>query len=138
MGERAGSPWVGEPGRLSLEDSERFSDDSERLVCSRFDCFVILRKRELRFLLVDKEGAIYPRLRLQNSRLLPQRPLGLPIPLAPPSAATTHLLGWEEVHMTQFCLAPHSNLHSGLVQAKSTNQNRTLLAPPTSPSSSYL
>lgn len=62
MGERAGSPWVGEPGRLSLEDSERFRDDSERLVCSRFDCFVILRKRELRFLLGDKEGAIYPRL----------------------------------------------------------------------------
>lgn len=62
MGERAGNPWVGEPGRLSLEDSERFSDDSERLVCSRFDCFVILRKRELRFLLGDKEGTIYPRL----------------------------------------------------------------------------
>lgn len=51
MGERAGSPCVGEPGRLSLEDSERFREDSERLVCSRFDCFVIFRKRELRFLL---------------------------------------------------------------------------------------
>lgn len=51
MGERAGSPCVGEPGRLSLDDSERFSDDSERLVCSKFDCFVIFRKRELRFLL---------------------------------------------------------------------------------------
>lgn len=62
MGERAGSPWVGDPGRLSLEDSERFSDDSERLVCSRFDCFVILRKRELRFLLGYKEGTIYSRL----------------------------------------------------------------------------
>lgn len=51
---------MGEPGRLSLDDSDRFSDDSERLVCSRFDCFVILRKRELRFLLGDKEGATYP------------------------------------------------------------------------------
>lgn len=61
MGERAGSPWVGEPGRLSLEDSERFSDDRERLVCSKFDCFVILRKRELRFLLENKERALYLR-----------------------------------------------------------------------------
>lgn len=51
---------MGEPGRLSLDESDRFSDDSERLVCSRFDCFVILRKRELRFLLGDKEGATYP------------------------------------------------------------------------------
>lgn len=60
MGERAGSPWVGEPGRLSLDDSERFNDDSERLVCSRFDCFVILRKRELRFLLGDKQQTLDP------------------------------------------------------------------------------
>lgn len=57
MGERAGSPCVGEPGRLSLDDSERFRDDSERLVCSRFDCFVILRNSELRFLLKSKENA---------------------------------------------------------------------------------
>lgn len=56
MGERAGSPCVGEPGRLSLDDSERFSDESERLVCRRFDCFVIFRKRELRFLLGDRDG----------------------------------------------------------------------------------
>lgn len=60
MGERAGRPCVGEPGKLSLDDSERFNDDSERLVCSRFDCFVILRKRELRFLLEDKEGTSFP------------------------------------------------------------------------------
>lgn len=60
MGERAGRPCVGEPGKLSLDDSERFSDDSERLVCSKFDCFVILRKRELRFLLEDKEGTSFP------------------------------------------------------------------------------
>lgn len=56
MGDRAGSPCVGEPGRLSLDDSERFSDDSERLVCSRFDCFVIFRKSELRFLLGGQTG----------------------------------------------------------------------------------
>lgn len=61
MGERAGNPCVGEPGRLSLDDSERFSDDSERLVCSRFDCLVIFRKRELRFLLEDREGNNSPR-----------------------------------------------------------------------------
>lgn len=54
MGERAGSPCVGEPGRLSLDDKDRFREDSDRLVCSRFDCFVIFRKRELRFLLEDK------------------------------------------------------------------------------------
>lgn len=60
MGERAGRPCVGEPGKLSLDDSERFNDDSERLVCSKFDCFVILRKRELRFLLEDKEGTSFP------------------------------------------------------------------------------
>lgn len=54
MGERAGSPCVGEPGRLSLDDRDRFREDSDRLVCSRFDCFVIFRKRELRFLLGDK------------------------------------------------------------------------------------
>lgn len=55
VGERAPKPWVGEPGRLSLDDSERFSDDKLRLVCSRFDCLVILRKRELRFLLLEEE-----------------------------------------------------------------------------------
>lgn len=54
MGERAGSPCVGEPGRLSLDDKDRFREDSDRLVCSRFDCFVIFRKRELRFLLENK------------------------------------------------------------------------------------
>lgn len=54
MGERAGSPCVGEPGRLSLDDKDRFREDRDRLVCSRFDCFVIFRKRELRFLLGDK------------------------------------------------------------------------------------
>lgn len=42
---------MGEPGRLSLDDKDRFKEDSDRLVCSRFDCFVIFRKRELRFLL---------------------------------------------------------------------------------------
>lgn len=56
MGERAPKPWVGEPGKLSLEERERFRDDKLRLVWSRFDCLVILRKRELRFLLTRKKG----------------------------------------------------------------------------------
>ena len=89
MGERAGSPCVGEPGRLSLDDSERFSEDKERLVCSKFDCFVILRKRELRFLLGDKERATYLRPDSRTLRLLPLQPLGLPTPLASPSPAIT-------------------------------------------------
>lgn len=80
MGERAGSPWVGDPGRLSLEDSERFSDDSERLVCSRFDCFVILRKRELRFLLGYKDGTIYGRLDSRISGSSRNIPWGRPLP----------------------------------------------------------
>lgn len=53
MGERALKPWVGEPGKLSLEDKERFKDDKLRLVCSKFDCLVILRNKELRFLLPE-------------------------------------------------------------------------------------
>jgi hypothetical protein len=59
VGERAGSPCVGEPGRLSLDDKDRFKEDSDRLVCSRFDCFVIFRKRELRFLLEDKYQKVF-------------------------------------------------------------------------------
>lgn len=53
VGERAPKPWVGEPGKLSLEDKERFKDDKLRLVCSKFDCLVILRNKELRFLLPE-------------------------------------------------------------------------------------
>lgn len=55
MGDRADRLCVGEPGRLSLEDSERFKDDRLRLVCRRFDCLVIWRNRELRFLLWSEE-----------------------------------------------------------------------------------
>ena len=44
---------MGEAGRLSLEDSERLSEDRLRLVCSRLDCLVILRNKELRFLPQD-------------------------------------------------------------------------------------
>lgn len=50
MGERADRLWVGEPGRLSPEDKERFREDRLRLVWSRFDCLVIFRNKELRFL----------------------------------------------------------------------------------------
>lgn len=46
---------MGEPGRLSPEDSERFRDDRLRLVCSRLDCLVIFRNRELRFLLQGRK-----------------------------------------------------------------------------------
>lgn len=53
MGERAVRPWVGEPGRLSPDDSERFKEERLRLVCSRLDCLVIFLNRELRFLLRD-------------------------------------------------------------------------------------
>lgn len=42
---------MGEPGRLSLDESERLREDSDRLVCSRLACLVIFRKSELRFLL---------------------------------------------------------------------------------------
>ena len=55
MGERADRPWVGEPGRLSPEDRERFKDDRLRLVCNRLDCLVIFRNRELHFLLQERE-----------------------------------------------------------------------------------
>lgn len=94
MGERAGSPCVGEPGRLSLDDSERFNDDSERLVCSRFDCFVILRKRELRFLLED-QGTTFPSPDSKgpgSSHLRsPRHLLGPPTASVPSSPATTSL-----------------------------------------------
>lgn len=43
--------WVGEPGRLSPDDRERFREDRLRLVWSRFDCLVIFLNNELRFLL---------------------------------------------------------------------------------------
>lgn len=54
VGERADRLWVGDPGRLSPEDRERFKDDRLRLVWSRLDCLVIFLNRELRFLLKDK------------------------------------------------------------------------------------
>lgn len=54
-GERAHKLCVGEPGRLSLEDRERDREDRLRLVCSRLDCWVILRNKELRFLLRRKQ-----------------------------------------------------------------------------------
>lgn len=183
---------MGEPGRLSLDDSDRFSDDSERLVCSRFDCFVILRKRELRFLLGDKEGATYPSpssstphffhfraahppwgpptppgpsrsschppikterpplnaspiwllpsqtpipfwglpAQARKTASTPNQPfLALPTSLAPPPPAATHLTGLEEIHLTQFCLAPvtqisHSTTCPGQT-AKPSDQNTT-------------
>lgn len=54
VGERADKLCVGEPGRLSLEDRDRFREDRLRLVCSRLDCFVIFLNNELRFLLQDR------------------------------------------------------------------------------------
>lgn len=80
VGERAPKPWVGEPGRLSLEDSERFSDDKLRLVCRRFDCLVILRNKELRFLLLEKDGDS-----TQEALVVPLTPFALQTLLHPPS-----------------------------------------------------
>lgn len=54
MGERADKLWVGDPGRLSPEDRDRFREERLRLVWSRLDCFVIFLNRELRFLLKDE------------------------------------------------------------------------------------
>lgn len=51
MGERAERPWVGEPGRLSPDERERFKEERLRLVWSRLDCLVIFLKRELLFFL---------------------------------------------------------------------------------------
>ncbi len=51
MGERAERLWVGEPGRLSPDERERFKEERLRLVWSRLDCLVIFLNRELRFLL---------------------------------------------------------------------------------------
>lgn len=111
MGERAGSPCVGEPGRLSLDDSERLSDDSERLVCSRFDCFVILRKRELRFLLGNKEGP--PTVDPTDSRTpgssqitaAPQ-PLGPPTPPGPSLCSANPPIKAERTSLSSVRLAP--------------------------------
>lgn len=47
-------PWVGEPGRLSPDERERFREERLRLVWSRFDCLVIFLNSELRFLLKSK------------------------------------------------------------------------------------
>lgn len=55
MGERAERLWVGEPGRLSPDDRERFREDRLRLVWSRLDCLVIFLNRELCFLLYGGE-----------------------------------------------------------------------------------
>lgn len=54
VGERADKLCVGDPGRLSLEDRERFREDRLRLVCSRLDCLVIFLNSELRFLLQEE------------------------------------------------------------------------------------
>lgn len=55
VGDRADKLCVGDPGRLSLEDRDRFKEDRLRLVCSRLDCFVIFLNRELRFLLQEEK-----------------------------------------------------------------------------------
>lgn len=55
MGERAERLWVGDPGRLSPEDRERFKEERLRLVWSRLDCLVIFLNRELRFLLKERK-----------------------------------------------------------------------------------
>lgn len=47
---------MGEPGRLSPDDRERFREERLRLVWSRFDCLVIFRNKELRFLLHGRVG----------------------------------------------------------------------------------
>lgn len=58
MGERAEKLWVGDPGRLSPDERERFKDERLRLVWSRLDCFVIFLKSELRFLLKNKQKKV--------------------------------------------------------------------------------
>lgn len=46
---------MGEPGRLSPDDRERFKEDRLLLVWSKLDCLVIFLNRELRFLLKDRK-----------------------------------------------------------------------------------
>lgn len=49
VGEWGERLWVGEPGRLSPEDSEWFREEKLRLVCRRGDgCMAKRRKRERR------------------------------------------------------------------------------------------
>lgn len=49
VGERGERLWVGEPGRLSPEDSEWFRDEKLRLVCRRGEgCMAKRLKRERR------------------------------------------------------------------------------------------
>lgn len=67
--------WVGEPGPLSPEDSERFREDRLRLVWRRDACLVIFLNRDVFFLLRD------------NKRL--SQPLKLPH--APPPLSVSHL-----------------------------------------------
>lgn len=45
---------MGEPGRLSPDERERFREERLRLVWSRLDCLVIFLNSELRFLLKSK------------------------------------------------------------------------------------
>lgn len=59
MGERAERLWVGEPGRLSPDESERFKEERLRLVWSRLDCLVIFLNKELRFFLKKTKERIY-------------------------------------------------------------------------------
>lgn len=51
VGLRGDRLCVGEAGPLSPDDSERLRDDRLRLVCSSDACLVILRNRDVLFLL---------------------------------------------------------------------------------------
>lgn len=121
---------MGEPGRLSLDDRERLRDDRERLVCSKLDCFVILRKSELRFLLGNKERAS-DLLRTNSQLLAPLQPLGRPLPGPSFSSYNPPIKTERTSH-----LGPLGSSHlvfAGHYQARVTYQSRS-----TSSGSSHL
>ncbi len=63
VGERGERLWVGEPGRLSPDDSEWFREEKLRLVCRRGDgCMAKRLKRERRL----EEGKVRKRKRNQS------------------------------------------------------------------------
>lgn len=71
MGERGDRLWVGEPGRLSPEDSERLREEKLLLVCRRGEGCMVKRRSSDRRLWHRREGDPAARLKAKVLEIMP-------------------------------------------------------------------